>query len=149
MSTSAVDAAFPDDDRELLTASEGVLLRALNRRFIKDGVISLEAFKPIPQDEDEFSVDRGTLSSAEQTYQRRVERGRTSEGTWGFDIATVISAGSRALADPLPAEDGFAANPAHAIVDFRGLNDDAKEDLASELWRDAIDRGCLYTAPAA
>ena len=148
--TGPADASLPDgEDRALLTATEGLLLRPLHPQWIKNGEINVSAFLPIKVDEGEFSVDRASLSTPEESYQRRIRLKRKSAGTWGIAISAVIEAGSRALADPIFANEaeGIEANPAHAVIDFRGLDADGEEDLATVLWEDATQRGCLYKAP--
>jgi hypothetical protein len=123
-----------------------VLYRQVHPKLFKNGQPTSVNFRPGGQDAGKVSVDRSSIWTAEQAYRQYVEHLRNaSVGAWGFTVDEVICSGTKAWPDPLPAEPtGVPANPAHAFVDFRGLERKDIEAAAQLLKRAALDRGRLY-----
>jgi hypothetical protein len=124
------------DNPEPLDKSEGLLYHQVHPTFTKDGVPSMRGFQPNTNDGGQLSIDRSTLSTPQEAYDRYTALGKQSAGTWGFETKVVINAGASAYQQELP------DNPAHGYVDFKEMDLRA---LAAILRHDAVVRGCLHT----
>src|SRR5688572_31334222 len=98
---------------------------------------------PTPKDEGRLSVDRGSMTTAEAAFSRYRAEGRKSAGVWSVKVGECLSLALHAISDPI---EGDSPNPAHAFVDFRGLE---KKDVRTKgqlLARMAHERGIQHTA---
>jgi hypothetical protein len=136
---------------QLLEVSEGLLYRQVHPSLFKNGIPTSVNFRPKPIDEGKLSVDRSSMVTAEEAHRHFVEVvGLESVGSWGISVAEVIGSGTTAWADPIAGGPGVAepaANPAHAFIDFRGLDRPAFEKAAKLLKRAAVSRGRLHPPP--
>ncbi len=96
----------------------------------------MRGFQPNTRDNGQMSIDRSTLATPQEAYERYRASDRQSAGTWGFETKSVIDAGANAYPEEL------AENSAHGYVDFNGTNVRA---LAAILRHDAVGRGCLHS----
>jgi len=108
----------------LLTDPEESLLRQVHPGWMQEGRPTSQAFRPTPKDEDLLSVSQGSLTTAANSYELYTRvRGLQSRGVWRITVGhcsdSRLSVYSDPLTDPVP-------DPAHAVVDFRGLSDKEK-----------------------
>ncbi|QQR47767.1 hypothetical protein JKA73_17680 [Myxococcus xanthus] len=128
-----------------LAPSDELLFRQIPGRsgYINDGTPTSMAFKPLPKDEGELSVDLGSLTTAEASFNHFTQVvGGQSSGVWAVTTneckSQELDAYHRPKADHPP-------NPTHGIVDFRHLGSDNKmKKKAAKLVEAAIKRGCQW-----
>jgi hypothetical protein len=125
----------------LLDEPSELLYRQVNPSWIHAGRVSSQAFVPTSKDGGLLSVDRSSITSAKDSWQRFVNSGYSSQGVWGVTVAEVTAVGLHARSDPNP--DG-QTNPAHAVVDFRDLGGKPTKKAAQALAANANYRGCLH-----
>ncbi|MGK4005337.1 hypothetical protein WMF31_22095 [Sorangium sp. So ce1036] len=75
--------------------------------------------------------------------------GVVSAGVWGLSLEEVTAAGVSTWSDPVEATENKPANPAHALVEFEGKSDKAKQKIGRALKLKAIARGRLHPPRAA
>jgi hypothetical protein len=122
-----------------------LLLRQVNPAFVRDGRPSSQVFRPTPKDEGMVSVNRGSRCTAEAAYQQFITRPECrSCGVLAVSVAECAAEQLAALDAPLIADDDGCDDPAHAIIDFRGISKNAAEKKAGRLGRIAEVRGFLF-----
>jgi len=115
------------------------LYRQVHPAFVHDGRISSQAFRPTRKDEGLLSVARGALTTPEEAYRRHTQRrGLPSRGVARVAVGTCEAVQLGVWADPEtePVED-----PAHAVIDFRGLSSKEVERRADRLAAAAREAG--------
>ena len=104
-----------------LTDADEQLFRQVHPSWIQAGKPTSQAFKPTPKDEGLLSVSRGAKTSAAAAFELHTRGKRCqSVGVWGVLVAHCSDAGLAVHEDPLIEP---VADPAHAVLDFRGLGD--------------------------
>lgn len=127
---------------KLISGDAELLFRQVNPAFIQKDRITSAAFKPTKKDNDELSVSRGTLSTAEEAYLYHTGILRLkSEGSWATSIAECSQLAMSLYSDPRTES---PENPAHAFIDFQGLSNGQKELKAGKLRDLAVERGKLH-----
>lgn len=102
---------------------EEVLLRHVPPAFFREERLSSQAFEPGSNDDGQLSVARGSLTTAEAAFALRVSAyGKQPAGTWGVSVGECEDAALKVRPDPLTSPPEPVADPAHALVDFRGLS---------------------------
>jgi hypothetical protein len=94
----------------------------------QEGRPSSQNFKPMPKDDGLLSLADGRLRTAEDAHRFAVEvQGLDSIGSWTLPV--------RAFNDHAVTvnEDSSAADPAHAVADYRGLTRGQERLLATAL----------------
>jgi hypothetical protein len=120
-----------------------MLLRQVNPNFFEDGEPMNQAFRPSRADEGQLSVDRGSMTTAEEAFVRHTETfNLKSVGVWGLLAGEVMDVDLGTIPDE------FDGNHAHCFVDFRGLSKGQCGAKSKILKRQAVARGCLYRAPS-
>ena len=122
---------------EPLSDPEERLLRQVHPAMIQAGQVGSHAFLPSKEHAFPLSVDRSTLTSAEDAYARHT-RTHPSGGVWAVTVGECAEAKLAAYPDPLP------DNGAHALVDFRPLGTKARRRAAKMLKRAANERGAVF-----
>jgi hypothetical protein len=122
-----------------LTDGEEILLRQVHPTFFDNGEPMNQAFRPSRADEGMLSVDRGSMTSAKESYDRHTETfGLKSVGVWGLLVGEVIAEDLETIPDAFP------GNDAHCVVDFRGLTKNECRAKSMILRHRAVERGCLH-----
>lgn len=129
-----MSGAIEDPDEELL--------RQVHPSFLHAGRPSSQAFRPTPKDAGRLSVDRGSRTTARDSFERHTAR-FASVGVWAVTVAEVTDVDLQAHEEPLE------ENPAHAYIDFAGHSRNGVRRAATVLARAAADRGALYQVPPA
>lgn len=126
--------------------SEGELLfRQIHPSFIEDGEPSSQPFRPTPKDDNKLSVDRGEISTAQESFELHTStKGLASVGVYGLTVAEFSSQSIECFSDPIEGSPGAPANPAHAFADYGPHAGSAQKNIAKRLKHAAIARGCLY-----
>lgn len=97
------------------------LLRQVHPSWIQAGRPTSQLFRPTAKDEGLLSVSRGSKTTAAAAFELHTRvKGLQSVGVWGIHVAHCADAKLAVLEDPLT--EPFA-DPAHAVIDFRGLGE--------------------------
>ncbi len=121
---------------------ETLLLRQIHPSFVQGGVVTSQAFRPTPKDDDLLSVDDGDRISAPAAWDRHTgEFGCRSDGVMAVTVAECATLDLPVAADGEP-------YPEHASVVFAGLTGGQRDRAAKKLRYWATDRGWLYQAPS-
>ena len=127
-----------DGDEPLADGAE-LLHRHVHPSWMVDGEPTSLAFRPSKKDEGRLSVARGSLATPEQAFLHHTSTLKLDAvGTWSFTVEEASAAGLKSYADPITTD---PPDPAHAIVDFRGLSNTKQELAAKRLKRAADARG--------
>lgn len=123
--------------------SETLLLRQAHPNFVKDNLVTSQAFVPFPKDGGLLSVYDGEQVSALDSYRHFTQVLKNqSHSVWAVTKREADDAGTPGIADSLP------ENPAHTAIDFRGVPESSWRKIAKRLKAAAIDRGCQYRPPS-
>lgn len=125
---------------EPLGNDEENLHRQVNPSWIHEGGPSSQAFCPTPKDNGQLSVDRGSISTAQESFERFVANDWASVGVWAVTVGETRNIGLKTFPDPDP---GWS-NPAHAYVHFSDLPKNKAKKKAQVLAAHARARGCVY-----
>lgn len=126
---------------EPLDDGEENLHRQVNPSWVHDGRVSSQAFRPTPKDNGQLSVDRASVCTAQESFDRFVANGWSSVGVWAVTVGETEDAGLKAFPDPDP--EGWT-NPAHAYVHFSDLPKSQVKKKAQVLAAHAHQRGRVY-----
>ena len=131
-----------DGERNALADGNELLFRQIHPSFMQNGSPTSQAFMPIPKDKGGMSVDRSSVYSASKSFHEyTVVNGFQSVAVFGLTVAEFAVEAIPCYSDPVPATNGFAANPAHCIADFSGLHGSAQKNVAKRLKIVAVARG--------
>jgi hypothetical protein len=111
------------------------LLRNLHPFDLDNGRINSSAFNPSESHDFKLSLDRLSLSSAEQTYQRHISLGLSSIAVCGVKVSDFTLEAINCYDDPLP------DNSAHVFADFSPFGTGARRKKARRLADKARDYG--------
>lgn len=104
-----------------------LLFRQIHPSFFKEGRVTSQAFRPISKSDNELSVYDGDQITAKDAWCHYVyELENKSTGVMAVTIAECHSQSLCPRPDPVPF-------PAHAVIDFGGLNHKNKKDVAKKL----------------
>lgn len=120
-----------------LSDRDELLLRQVHPSFLAAGSPTSQAFMPTPKDDARLSVDRGSMTTAADAFQRHASRYVTA-GVWAISVGEVGAVELHADGDPIE------GNRAHAVVVFEGKSNRDAKIAARLLARLAKDRGALY-----
>jgi hypothetical protein len=133
----------PERGAKLPLGDAGELLhRQVHPSWIQAGRPTSQAWRPTPKDEGLLSVSRASQRAAADSYRHHTKvLGRLSAGVWGVTVEECTGVGLSAFADPI---DEPIPDPAHAVIDFRGLSDKDCRIRGAQLQNLANKRGCIY-----
>jgi hypothetical protein len=115
-----------------------LLLRQIHPKFVQEGRVTSQAFKPTPKDKERLSVYDGDLIEPEPAWQHYTR-------TLGFESAGVLAVTCQECGEAkLPVGPDPEPFPEHVAIDFRGLSRGAVEKAAKKLRDKAERRGWLY-----
>lgn len=127
---------------ERLAAGSELLLRNVHPAWLDSGRLTSQAFTPFPKDVGLLSTDRGACTTPEASYDLHVNsKSLRSEGIWAVTASEADGEGVASFADP---DDGPPPNPAHAVIDFRGLTRRECSAIAKRLAAHAATRKRLF-----
>ena len=129
---------------EKLTDSAEILFRQIHPDLIQDGVPASSGFRPKESDQDLLSVDRGSLTTAEQAHSLYTANGLASAAVYGVSVGEFDTCDLPCESDPVQKTDTEAANPAHAIAKFGGHGTSKQKTLGKRLKNFAVARGILH-----
>lgn len=136
------------DAAESLTNVSELLHRQVHPQFVQANGLSSQAFTPFPRDDGKLSVDRNSLSSAQEAYAlhiRKVDPKRQtnleSAGTWSVTVGECRDLKLPVLADPV---EGAEPNPAHCLIDFHQHSHNQRKRCGKKLRDKAVERGQTY-----
>jgi hypothetical protein len=139
------DAAGEQDEREVLSNEDEVLLRQINPQWLQKGIVTSQAFDPFPKDHGMLSVDRSDLVTPQESYQRFKADGFDSCAVYGVTVAEFDAEDIETLSDPIEASEDRRENPAHALADYRPFSKKDRKKKARALKNKSIERGVLFT----
>lgn len=154
--TGAEDQSAGEGDEATLQAPgpistpEELLFRQVHPTQRQSGVLSSAMFIPTPDDEDQLSVDRKSLTTAKDSFELFTGNGLASVAVVGVTVGEFGKEGLPCHPDPLPATGTLKANPAHAYVDYSGATGTNKRKrMAQRLRTVAAGRGILHPPQSA
>ena len=128
-----------------------LLLRQVFPDWLKDeGVPSSQSFQPWRTIDDGcLSVDRGSLTTAAKAFALFTTPkpdgfGQGASEVWGLTVEEVRARTLTAWSDPVEAVGDLPANPAHAVVEFGGIEPKQWKKAAKALKIFAVARGRLH-----
>lgn len=134
---------MPIHSDNLIAPSDEDLYRQVHPSFIRDGRPTRQAFRPNSGDNGEFSVDRGTLTSARAAYEAYLSRGNSTAGSWCVKVAEFHGLTLSAYSDPI------ADSPSHALVDYTSHTSTSQlERISKKVQLFALSYGCLHPKAA-
>ncbi len=115
-----------------------LLLRQINPRWIREGRVTSQAFKPTAKDNKRLSVHDGDQTTAEEAYRRYTEQlGLTSSGVMAVTVQECQKQSLPVTPDPEPF-------PEHVVIDFVSYSNAQIEAKAKQLTKAARLRDWLY-----
>lgn len=127
-----------------LTDAEEILFRQIHPNFIDNGEPSSDRFRPSERDRNMLSVDRSSMTSAALSHALYTGNGLASAAVFGLSVQEFRSETITCVPDPIPASDGKAPNPAHALADYSAHEAKSQKVIAKKLKRLAVARGQLH-----
>ena len=128
--------------------AEELLHRQVHPEFIQAGEVTSQAFRPFPRDDGKLSVDRNTLASAQEAYERHIQKidpvkqtNLESAGTWSVSVAECLELELPPISDPIAEPE---PNPAHCLIQFSDYSGSQRKKRAKKLCDKAIKRGATY-----
>lgn len=128
-----------------LTDPNEVLFRQIHPSNYKNGRPASDRFRPQPSDNGLMSVDRSSLTTAAASHALYTSTGSQSAAVFGVSVEEFTGEALKCLEDPLEAEVGQLANPAHASVDYTDFDEKKWKTISKRLWAKAVTRGCLHS----
>jgi hypothetical protein len=117
-----------------LTNHDEELFRQVAPKDYRVGnVVTSVTFRPLPKDEGYLSVDRSSLTTAENSFLQFVNGIGNSVGVLAVTVGECANEQLNSYEDPLP------NNGWHALVDFNGLTRGQQETKA-KLLRDIAEK---------
>ena len=117
---------------------ETLLLRQIHPRWIRDGRITSQAFRPTRKDEGLLSVYDGDMIAPKPAYDHYTgQLGLESVGVVAVTVAECKQQELPVEPDPIPF-------PEHVVIDFRSLSRSQAESKAKYLVRLATNRDWQY-----
>ncbi|MBR2174478.1 hypothetical protein [Sphingopyxis sp.] len=130
-----------------LTDAAEVMFRQIHPDLLQDGEPASSGFRPKESDKDKLSVDRGALTTPVDAHTLFTSNGYQSIAVYGVSVGEFDDCGIPCEPDPLAAEDGKAANPAHALASFSDIGTSKQKTLAKKIKKAAVARGILHPPP--
>lgn len=130
---------------KLEDASE-VLLRQIHPKLYVNGEPASNRFRPSDNDEGQLSLDRGSLTTPEKAYKLYVSSGKQSAAVFGVSVGEFGSEMVECIGDPVRKTLNHPANPAHALADYRQVEEKKWDNVAKRLKRKAVSRGVLHAS---
>jgi hypothetical protein len=137
------DAIDPDGppDGVMLEDDEELLWRQVPPSWCDEEGPSSQAFRPTSKDRKRLSTARGSMISAQDAFQRHVDNGGQSSGSWAVStgearFATVPAWWDGGRTQGLPAD--------HASLYFGGKSRGQQETASKVLRARAHERGCQF-----
>ena len=131
---------MPDDTQ--LSQEDELLFRQIHPTCIapKTGEPSSQAFCPSKKDNYKLSVDRSSLTTAEESYSLYTENWE-SVAVYGLTVGEFKGKKIPCVGNPL------SENPAHALADYNRHHKSKHRQIAKRLKELALKRGELYSPP--
>lgn len=127
-----------------LTDATEVLFRQIHPDLMQDGEPASSGFRPKESDENQLSVDRNSITTAEASHALYTGNGFASVAVYGVTVGEFGECGVSCESDALIATPPMAANPAHALASFDGYGTSKQKTLAKRIKKYAIARGVLH-----
>lgn len=124
----------------LLSKPNQGLYRQIHPRWITDGQITSQAFKPTSKDNGKLSVRLASHMSAQEAYARHTAMGLRSSGTYKVTVGEVNESGLRSIDDSDVNNNPFG----HAYIDTRGKSRALIAKAAKDLKERAMIRGIQH-----
>jgi hypothetical protein len=133
--------------KAILQPSAEVLFRQVSPSpaWLNDGRVTSVAFIPWEKDQGLLSVSCESKTNAEGCYTHYTKTlNLPSVGVWGVSTDEAKAIGLDSYWSPVEPPDPRPPDPAHASIDFRGLDEKAAKTRAKALAKKAHERGRLY-----
>jgi hypothetical protein len=137
-------AVADDQPPQPLDAATEILFRQVHPNLFDGDEPASSAFVPNESDQGQLSVDRSSLTTAQESYELYVGNGLLSGGVYGVTVGEFGAHGLSCRPDPLDAEEGRRPNPAHALVDYSVLGTNQRKKVGKRLKATALSRGVLH-----
>lgn len=120
--------------------SATVLIRQVHPKFIQQGRVTSQAFRPTPKDDHMLSTYDGDQIDAKSAWEHYTEvLGHDSIGALGVSVQECVTLELRVVPDPKPF-------PEHVLLDFSVFGRKTIEKQSKKLRTFALDRGWLHQA---
>ena len=126
-------------ERRISKSNEG-LYRQIHPRWIRDGQITTQAFKPTSKDNGKLSIRLASHMSSEEAYGRHTAMGLASSGTFEVTVGEVEEAGLRSINDSEAEHSPFG----HGYIDTRASARSLIAKAAKHLKECAMLRGTRF-----
>lgn len=118
--------------------------RHIHPNFYKNGIPSTNRFKPSDNDQGFLSVDRSSLTTAEQSFNLYASSGKKVAAVFAVSVGEFDQNSVSVYEDPTAATQTHPANPAHCLADFTSGKCDP--NVVSMILRDlAVKRGVCHS----
>ena len=124
-----------------LTDEAEILFRQIHPNHMRAGVPLSDRFRPSPKDEGKLSVDRSSLVTAAESFDRFISNGFASAAVYGVTVGECFAENLPSFEDPIAESETLKANAAHAIIDFQGFPEKNWKNIARRLHLKAVARG--------
>lgn len=130
-----------------LSNPEELLFRQIHPSGLAAGCPCSSCFMPSTSDGGLLSVDRSSITTAEDAHQLYTRTGRKSAAVYGLSVADFLACDIPCFEDPVLDHPVLPDNPAHALADFSAQGRTRRRVVAKELKHFAVSRGRLFKAP--
>lgn len=135
---------------------KNLLFRQVHPAHFKNG-LSSGAFRPTPNDHDKLSVDCGSMTTADASYELHLKKTKSladgtrknleTVGTWAITREVCAANQLPVSADPVEEDEFQPENLAHHLVDFSGISGKPtkkNDTVAKRLKQKAMEIGQLW-----
>lgn len=130
---------------DLLTDDSELTYRQIHPNYMRRGLPASNRFMPSARDQNQLSVDRGSMLSAADSHAAYVALGLVSTAVYGVSVGEFREEVIPTRSDPIAASEESKGNPAHALADYAAHADVEQKLIAARLCLKAIARGTLHS----
>ncbi len=124
--------------------SKEVLFRQIHPDFLQNGEPASNRFYPQTNDEGNLSIDRGSLTTPEESHKLYTSSGKKAAAVFGLAVGEFGAHDVPVMLDPVDATDEHPQNDAHALAVYTNHSSSKQKLIGKRLKRDAIARGQLH-----
>jgi hypothetical protein len=131
-------------DSVLLTDDNEVLYRQIHPDLMDGDVPASSNFVPKRSDNNELSLDRSSITSADAAFTLYTGAGYLSVAVYGVAVGEFRAEKISCREDPIALTPSTWANPAHAVADYSAHSPNQQKTIGKRIKQKAIARGKLH-----